>query len=141
MAKKEEFLRDICYSLLEVDDKTIGVYELLKDLGVADFRELDDDLQQIGILKSYIDSREERYRSGSRDGDEYLQLKHRLIPKDKNSVDKIINWFFYGKQKQLEKDDALSELKGWKEKLDLELISREEYYKHKKRLGPIIMQD
>ena len=36
------------------------------------------------------------------------------------------------------KEQAIKKLKGYKELLDLELISKEEYDKHKKELTPII---
>ncbi len=48
---------------------------------------------------------------------------------------------FFDKQKEIdvEKESATVELKNLKEKLDLELISREEYDEHKNRLGSLIM--
>ena len=42
------------------------------------------------------------------------------------------------KKKEKEKENAMTELKKYKEQLDLELITQEEYDQHKERLGKII---
>lgn len=41
-------------------------------------------------------------------------------------------------KKEKEKENAITELKKYKEQLDLELITQEEYDQHKERLGKII---
>lgn len=50
-----------------------------------------------------------------------------------------VEFFDKSKELKVEKDSATVELKSWKEKLDLGLISNEEYDEHKKRLGPFVM--
>ena len=41
-------------------------------------------------------------------------------------------------KKEGEKEDALNQLKKYKEQLDLEIITQEEYNQHKESLGKII---
>ena len=57
------------------------------------------------------------------------------VPVDEREVE----FFDKSKELKLEKDSATVELKSLKEKLDLGLISNEEYDEHKKRLGPFVM--
>jgi hypothetical protein len=57
------------------------------------------------------------------------------VPVDARDVE----FFDKSKDLKLEKDSATVELKSWKEKLDLGLISNEEYDEYKKRLGPFVM--
>ena len=97
-------------------------------------------MEEIGILRTFEEAKNK------------VEINKRLIIKSKNAVNKIIDEYFDTRDEklkkelietneQLKKDNALAELKNWKDKLELELISKEEYDKHKKRLGSIIMKD
>lgn len=118
-------------------------------------------MEEIGILRSYEEVKNSvdinnkinaKYKKQSDRNMALIYLDYRLIKKSVNPVNKIIDEYFDAQEEelkkelietneQLKKDNALAELKNWKDKLDLELISKEEYDKHKKRLGAIIMKD
>ena len=140
---ERENIRKLAHLMIKPKYKKMGDATFFQlTLNITYNRALDfiKKMEEIGILRTF----EEANNS--------IVINDRLIKKSVNPVNKIIDEYFDAQEEelkkelietdeQLKKDNALAELKNWKDKLELELISKEEYDKHKKRLGAIIMKD
>jgi len=68
-------------------------------------------------------------------GKQYAHTRHNV---GEDFIDILADKYGIELKKEKKKEDALSELKKFKEQLDLELITQEEYEQHKDTLGKII---
>jgi hypothetical protein len=140
---EREKIRELAHLMIKPKYKQWGdamFFQMTLRISYERAKEYTRKMEEIGILRTF----EEANNS--------VKINDRLIKKSVNPVNKIIDEYFDAQEEelkkelietneQLKKDNALAELKNWKDKLDLELISKEEYDKHKKRLGAIIMKD
>jgi len=140
---EREKIRELAHLMIKPKYKEMGCamfFQTTLNITYGRAQDYIKKMEDIGILRTF----EEANNS--------VGINDRLIKKSVNPVNKIIDEYFDAQEEelkielietneQLKKDNALAELKNWKDKLDLELISKEEYDKHKKRLGAIIMKD
>jgi hypothetical protein len=161
---EREKIRELAHLMIKPKYKQWGdamFFQMTLSITYQRAKEYTRKMEEIGILRTYeevknsVDINNKINAKYKKQGDRNMalgSLDYRLIKKSVNPVNKIIDEYFDAQEEelkkelietneQLKKDNALAELKNWKDKLDLELISKEEYDKHKKRLGAIIMKD